>query len=411
MQIKPLKELLQALEQEMLRLGYTQGSMNFYRNRWRMLILFSKTKGELYYSEKLGIEFIEKYFRILEKDLNGTLTQAEVQNLRVIRMIGDFQLHQTVLRRYYKHNQILKDPYFIKIIDSFNNHCIEKYYSSVTIEHYVKQSARFLDYVVSQKITSCNEIRLDLINSYINSLAGYTYKTVEQNLCSLRSLFQFLHLNKEIDVDFSKNIPMIQTRKQTRIPSAWSAEDLKKLIGAIDRGSPLGKRDYAIILLACRLGLRCMDIKNLTLENFHWEDKKLVFIQSKTRTTSSLPLTPDVGWAVIDYIKYGRPNVNTNVVFVRHLAPFLPFSKGDHLNQIVKKYIRLAHLPTLRKKTGMHSLRHTLASMLLENNTPLATISDILGHVDTESTSIYLKVDIEKLKECTLYLREEACHD
>lgn len=411
MQIKPLKELLQVLEQEMLRLGYTKGSMNFYRNRWRMLIKFAKTKGELYYSEKLGIEFIEKYFRILENDLNGTLTQAEVQNLRVIRMIGDFQLHQTVLRRYYKHKQILTDPYFIKIIDRFNNHCTEKDYSSVTIEHYVKQSARFLDYIVSQKITSCKEITLDLINSYINSLAGYTYKTVEQNLCSLRALFKFLHLNKEIDMDFSKKIPMIQARKQTRIPSAWSAEDLKKLIGAIDRGNPMGKRDYAIILLACRLGLRCMDIKNLTLENFHWEDKKLVFIQSKTRTTSSLPLTSDVGWAVIDYLKYGRPNVNTNVVFVRHLAPFLPFSKGDHLNQIIKKYIRLAHLPTLRKKTGMHSLRHTLASMLLENNTPLATISDILGHVDTESTSIYLKVDIEKLKECPLYLREEACHD
>lgn len=201
----------------------------------------------------------------------------------------------------------------------------------------MKQSARLLDYAVSQEITSCKEITLTLINNYIKTLAGYTYKTVEQNLCSLRALFRFIHLNGEVNMDFALKIPMVQARKQTRIPSVWSAEDLKKLIGSIDRGSPIGKRDYAIILLACRLGLRCTDIKNLTVDNFHWEDKKLVFVQSKTRTALSLPLTPEVGWAVIDYLKYGCPNVKSRCVFVRHMAPFLPFSEGDHLNQMIAK--------------------------------------------------------------------------
>lgn len=407
MQMIPLKELLQDLEQELLRLGYTEGSMKFYRNRWMMLTKFAEEKGEIYYSEKLGIDFIEKYFHTIEKDFDGTLTQADVQNLRVIRMIGDYQLHHTVLRRYYKHKEILTVPYFIGISDRFNQYCIKKGYSSITINHYVKQTARFLDYTVSQGIKSCKAITLTLINGYIKTLAGYTYKTIEQNLCSLRAFFKFLHMNGEIDTDFSAKIPMVQARKQPRIPSVWSAEDLKKLIGAIDRGSPMGKRDYAIILLACRLGLRCTDIKNLTIDNFHWEDKKLIFVQSKTRATLSLPLTPDVGWAVIDYLKYGRPNVESRCVFVRHVAPFLPFSEGDHLNQMIAKYIRLAHLPTLKKRTGMHSLRHTLASMLLENDTPLPAISDILGHIDTESTAVYLKVDIGRLKECPLDLWED----
>jgi integrase/recombinase XerD len=410
MEMQPLKELLQDLEKEMLRLGYTEGSMKFYRNRWKLLLGFAEKKGELYYTERLGIDFIEKYFHILEKDFEGTLTQAEVQNLRVVRMIGDFQLHHTILRRYYKHKEILTDPYFIGIKNRFNQYCSEKDYSPVTIDHYVKQAARFLDYAVSQGIKSCKGITLPLINNYIKTLAGYTYKTVEQNLCSLRAFFRFLHINREIKEDFSAKIPMIQTRKQTRIPSVWTAEDLRKLISAIDRGSPIGKRDYAIILLACRLGLRCTDIKNLTMENFHWEAKKLIFVQSKARTTLSLPLTKEVGWSIIDYLKYGRPNVDTKYIFVRHLAPFLPFSEGDHLNQIIKKYMRLAHLPTLKKKTGMHSLRHTLASVLLESNTPLPAISDILGHVNTESTAVYLKVDIEKLKECPLDLKENDCH-
>lgn len=407
MQMKPLKKLLQDLDQEMLRLGYTKGSMKFYHSRWRMLTKFAEEKGEIYYSEKLGIDFIEKHFHILEKDFSGTLTQAEVQNLRIIRMIGDFQLHQTVLRRYYKHKEILTDPYFIEINNHFKQYCVEKDYSNVTIGHYGKQSARFLDYAVSQGIRSCKEITLTLINNYIKTLAGYTYKTVEQNLCSLRAFFRFIHLNGEINTDFSSKLPMVQARKQTRIPSVWSAEDLKKLIGSIDRGNPMGKRDYAIILLACRLGLRCTDIKNLTMDNFHWEDKKLIFVQSKTRTTLSLPLTAEVGWSVIDYLKYGRPNVESRCVFVRHLAPFLPFSESDHLHQMIAKYMQLAHLPTLRKRTGMHSLRHTLASLLLENDTPLLAISDILGHVDTESTAVYLKVDIKRLKECPLDLVED----
>lgn len=402
-----LKELLKDLEKEMLRIGYTEGSMNFYRKRWKKLLEFAAAENQTYYSEKLGIDFIEKYFNISKKDFEGNLKQSEVQNLRIIRMIGDFQLHHTILRRYYKHKEILTDPYFVKINQRFSENCIKKDYSNVTIDHYVKQSARFLDFAVSQGIKSCEKITLTLINNYIKTLAGYTYKTIEQNLCSLRALFKYLYSNGEITINFSEKIPMIQARKQTRIPSVWSADNLQKLIMAIDRGSPLGKRDYAIILLACRLGLRCSDIKKLKIDNFLWEDKKLVFVQSKTRTSLSLPLTSEVGWAVIDYLKYGRPKVESKYIFLRHVAPYIPFSEGDHLNQIIKKYIRIAHIPILNKKRGMHSLRHTLASLLLENNTPLPAISDILGHTDTESTSVYLKVDIEKLKECPLDLMEE----
>ncbi|WP_373665349.1 site-specific integrase [Sporomusa silvacetica] len=181
---------------------------------------------------------------------------------------------------------------------------------------------------------------------------------------------------------------------------------IKRLIGAIDRANPKGKRDYAIILLACYLGIRCTDIKNLHLNNFHWEEKKLVFTQSKTKETVNLPLPSEVGWAVIDYLKYGRPKFESPYVFLRHLAPYGPFSESDHLHQIIVDYMKRAHLPTLKKRRGMHSLRHTLASMLLEKETPLSIISDILGHTDPDSTKVYLKVDIGKLRECALDLEE-----
>lgn len=411
MQRKPLVVLINELEQEMIRLGYTEGTINFYRGRWKKLLHFARERGETYYSERLGIDFVEKYFNIFEKDFDGTLSQSETQEIRIIRMIGDFQLHSTILRRYYKHKEILTDSYFIEISDRFKQYCVDKDYSKVTIDHYVKQSARFMDYLFSQKVMDCKEINLKLINNYIKTLAGYTYKTVEQNICSLRAFFRFLLDGGIIQTDFASKTPMVQARKQTRIPSVWTEDELKKLIAVIDRGSPKGKRDYAIILMACCLGLRCTDIKNLKMEHFQWEEKKLVFTQSKTRQPLSLPLTPEVGWAVIDYLKYGRPKINSPYVFVKHMAPYGPFSEGDHLNQLIKRYMELAHLPTLKKKRGMHSLRHTMASMLLEKDTPLSTISDILGHVDTDSTAVYLKVDIKKLKECSLDFEEVINHE
>ncbi|MDF2791388.1 MAG: hypothetical protein K0S80_4490 [Neobacillus sp.] len=411
MQNVPLVQLINDLDQEMIRLGYTEGTMNFYRRRWKNLLQFAHERGETFYSEQLGIDFVEKCFHIFEKDLNGTLSQSETQELRVIRIIGNFQLHRTILRRYYKHKEILTDPYFIQIRKSFKQYCSNKDYSKVTIDHYVKLSARFMDYLSSQKVTECKEINLILINNYIKTLAGYTYKTVEQNICSMRAFLRFLLETGEIQTNLAEKTPMVQARKQTRIPSVWTEDELKKLIVAIDRGSPKGKRDYAIILMACCLGLRSRDIKNLKIEHFHWEEKKLIFTQSKTRQPISLPLIPEVGWAVIDYLKYGRPKVDSPYVFVKHMAPFGPFSEEDHLNQLIKRYMEFAHLPTLKKRRGMHSLRHTLASMLLEKDTPLSAISDILGHVDTDSTSVYLKVDIKKLRECSLDFEEGSYHE
>jgi integrase/recombinase XerD len=117
--------------------------MKFYRRRWQKLLQFAQERGETYYSEQLGVDFVEKYFRIFEKDLNRTLSQSENQELRIIRMIGDFQLHHTVLRRYYKHKEILTDQYFIEISNSFKQYCVDKDYSKVTIDHYVKNLPDF----------------------------------------------------------------------------------------------------------------------------------------------------------------------------------------------------------------------------------------------------------------------------
>lgn len=401
-----LPDLISGLEQELLRLGYTKGSMTFYRRRWNQLMAYAEDRGECYYTEQLGMDFLKEFFGITQEDFSRTLPQAETQEIRVIRMVGDFQLHHAVLRRYLKHKEILTTPFFVDIRSRFRSSCEKKGYSQVTTEHYVKQSSYLMDYLAAQGMDDFTEVTLDTVNAYIRTLAGFSYKTVEQHICSLRAFFRFLYQEGTVPDDLTAKMPMVKARKQTAIPSVWTHEELKQLIGAIDRGSPKGRRDYAIILIACRLGLRCTDIKNLCFENFNWTKKKLCFTQSKTGQPIELPLVPDVGWAVIDYLKYGRPKVDSSRIFVRHMAPFLPFAEGDHMDQLIRAYMVKAHIPMRGKHRGMHSLRHTMASVLLEKDTPLPVISDIIGHLDTNSTAVYLKVDMERLAECPLDFEE-----
>lgn len=188
----PLLQLIKELENELVRLGYSNGSMKFYKNRWQKLLDFALRNNHVFFTEQLGIDFLETNFQISQKDFNRTLSQKDTQELRVIRMIGDYQIHHSVLRRYYKHHNLLSNPYFINISKDFKNYCTQKDYSKVTVDHYVKQTIKFLDYLVSQGVDDCQNITLVLVHSYIKTLLGYSYKTVEQCICAIRCFLRYL---------------------------------------------------------------------------------------------------------------------------------------------------------------------------------------------------------------------------
>ncbi len=154
---------------------------------------YAEDRGEYYYTEQLGIDFVREFFGITQDDFARTLPQAETQELRVIRMVGDFQLHHAVLRRYMKHKEILTKPFFLEIRQRFKNYCVKKGYSQVTTDHYVKQSSYMMDYLAAHGLEDFSTITLENIYAYIRTLAGFTYKTVEQHICSLRAFFRFLY--------------------------------------------------------------------------------------------------------------------------------------------------------------------------------------------------------------------------
>jgi len=403
MNSSPLEDLITRLEKELHRLHYTEGSLKYYRSMWRRIATFFENEGANHFTEEVGMRFLDNEYNFFALEKAGTLTQSIINAFRVVRMLGDFQQHDSILRRYYKQRELLQNSYFKEVLQQYSAHCRQKAYSKVTQDHYRKISEQFLSYLESQEVVFCSDITAKHIAGYINTLLGYSYKTVELYLCALRSFLRYLNSNDLHPQDLSETIPAIKARKQNRIPSVWIPEHVTKLLDVIDRGNPAGKRDYAMILLVARLGLRSIDIKHLKLDNLKWSDNRIEFIQSKTSGVLILPLLPDVGWAIIDYLKNGRPKVESPYVFLRHLAPLEPFSDGDKLYQIVIKYMKQAKIPiSPEKKKGLHSLRHTLASRLLQENTPLSVISDILGHVSSDSTAVYLKVDVDMLRECAL---------
>ena len=261
-----LPDLISGLKQELLRLGYTKGSMTFYRRRWNQLMAYAEDRGECYYTEQLGMDFLKEFFGITQEDFSRTLPQAETQEIRVVRMVGDFQLHHAVLRRYLKHKELLTTPFFVDIRSRFQSSCEKKGYSQVTTEHYVKQSSYLMDYLAAQGMDDFTAVTLDTVNAYIRTLAGFSYKTVEQHICSLRAFFRFLNQEGIMQDDLAAKMPMVKARKQTAIPSVWTQEELKQLVGAIDRGSPKGKRDYAIILIAAVWGCAAQTSKTCALK-------------------------------------------------------------------------------------------------------------------------------------------------
>lgn len=397
-----LKELISLLEEELVRMHYKEATLNYYRVNWKRLICYFENRNEKFFSEAIAMEYVDEKCDFFAKEKSGLLTQSNIYLFRIIRMIGDFQSHGTVSRRYMRSLSRINEPAHKKLLEIFSSHCKSCNYSISTCKSYCRITENFLSFLESRHCFVQDLISTHLTD-YVKTLMGYSYKMVEFTLCGVRSFLRFLHSEHILIKDISGCLPCLKSRKQTRIPSIWDHDDLQKLLNAIDRGNPSGKRDYAIILLVARLGLRSIDVKNLTLSDIKWSENKIEFIQSKTNGPISLPLLKDVGWAIIDYLKGGRPASDYPNVFLRHLAPISPFSDEDHLHQIIVKYMRLAKLPISgKKKVGMHSLRHTLATTLLEQHTPLQEIADILGHQDMDSTAVYLKSSLALLRECPL---------
>lgn len=214
---------------------------------------------------------------------------------------------------------------------------------------------------------------------------------------ALRMFLRFLIANGYCAVGLEAAIPTLAHWRLATLPRYLQPEDVERLVASCDRASPVGQRDRAILLLLARLGLRAGDIVHLRLSDIDWKGASIQVCGKGGRHTR-LPLTQEVGQAIVAYLKKGRPRTNADTLFIRCLAPFCAFRSPAAVSVIVDRALRRANV--VRPSRGAaHLLRHSVATSMLRQGASLQEIAAILRHRSTETTQIYAKVDITALRQ------------
>jgi integrase/recombinase XerD len=214
---------------------------------------------------------------------------------------------------------------------------------------------------------------------------------------ALRMFLRFLIAEGQCAVGLDAAIPTMAHWRLASLPRYLPPEDVERLIASCDRASAVGRRDRAVLLLLARLGLRAGDIVHLRLSDIDWKDASIQ-VCGKGRRPTRLPLTQEVGQAIVAYLKKGRPQTNADTVFVCSRAPFRAFDSSCVVTKIVDKAFRRAGV--VRPSRGAaHLLRHSFATSMLRQGASLQDIAVILRHRSLETTQIYAKVDIPSLRQ------------
>ncbi|QOY34706.1 site-specific integrase [Anaerobacillus isosaccharinicus] len=398
-----IEELVSKVLSELERLNYAYNTLCGFRAFYKRVVAYANAKGELHFSEEFGREFLKEKYNCTVNYYKEAMPKGLKNPIRRIRILGDYQLHGVIIRRMVKKPGYVKPPQFEKELIAYEVECENNEYSKRGLRTRMQRLFFFIDYLNNRKVQSSNSITAAIISDYVITIYPHHEKSISSILTTLRVYLRFLYLNEYTAEDMSLKVPKQTKYYYPSVPSVWNKEDVKRMLEGIDRGNPTGKRDYAILLLVSKLGIRVGDIKSLRLSELKWQSKTIEIKQSKTKNTVTYPILHDIGWALIDYLKNARPSSNSPFVFLRMNAPYEEFGKDANLHNIITKYTRLSGITIPKgKRQGLHSLRHTLASTLLEQGTPLPVISEILGHLTSKSTSIYLQTGIEGLRKCAI---------
>ncbi len=410
-----LQECADGVIDIMTALSYHPSTIKSYRNVFDDFIKYSNERGKKSYEEVLAIEYAGMITgkELKELALPEGYDIKYVVLLRSLRILGEYSRSQTFTPRFKKFFEpFTGNAYWNNIYTSFmdylKNDCD---YADSSITHKELTVRLVIHILIQRNIQSLDEVSREAVECIVSQFIHDAPKSVTHRTGEMKQFFQYCFDHNLSNENLSYYIPALSAAHQSKIPASWTAEEAKQLLDSIDRSSRSGKRDYAILLIACRLGLRAVDLADLELSDFKWEAKTITVRQKKTRNTITLPLLNDIGWAVIDYIRNSRPETEDSRLFIRIKAPFTGMESGAFTSIFVKR-MHDAGLKVKRgEKCGIHSLRHTLGSLMLEKETPLAVISQVLGHKSIQSTEVYLHINMAGLTECPIDPEKVFSHE
>jgi site-specific recombinase XerD len=359
---------------------------------WKSGIVSWMQERELtLYSAETGEEFIHSIIP------SGYVTARQRDVIRSVHVLTDFMNLGNIKRKTFTRVEHPLDGEIGCQMQKLVEHLQSIRRSRVTINEYELYLNRFLVFLAGERIDTVSAIRERHILKFVSTTENNKVTIVS----CLRVLFRFWHEQKITEDDYSELFNNYKWVKQEKVPSFYTASEVSMAEKSVDRSSGVGKRNYAMLLLASRLGLRASDIAGLKFSNIDWEQNEIRLTQYKTGNPIILPLLSDVGNAIIEYLKHGRFQSTSGQVFLSARAPYVPATKSVVCSALAC-IIMQSGIETGNRHHGPHALRHSLAGRLLENNEPIHVISETLGHAGTDTTMTYLRIDISSLLKCSL---------
>ncbi len=267
--------------------------------------------------------------------------------------------------------------------------------ASRTVRQYARKLSAFAEYLEHVEVTQLGAITPGHVREfYENALGGRPRRSYGS---SLRAFFRWASMQRAVPGALTDAVPRPRRYRLATLPDVLTDTEVARIIAAVDCSTPVGRRDYAVLLLAARYGLRPCDIRLLTLDHIDWRRARIDIRQAKTGRPLVLPLLYDVANALSAYLRDGRPQSASRTIFVRHRAPFEPFVAENNLSTIMRAALRRVGLADRPGRRGLYLFRHTLATRLLATGHPLKTIADVLGHASTDTTYGYTRVELGAL--------------
>jgi integrase/recombinase XerD len=276
----------------------------------------------------------------------------------------------------------------------------ERKLAPATVRNYAQFVRSFLAQCVADEQVRLARLRAaDVVRFVQHEAARLCPKQSQLMTTALRSFLQYARYQGLINIDLRSSVPTVANWSMASLPRALSSEEVQQLLSRCDRHTAVGRRNWAILLLLARLGLRAGEVVDLMLEDLDWEAGELR-IRSSGARADRLPMPHEVGAAMAEYLRLARPNCSSRRVFVRMRAPHRGFASSAAISCLVRRALERAELDPPHK--GAHLLRHSVATHLLRHGASLAEIGELLRHRSPQTTMIYAKVDLAALRPLAL---------
>lgn len=392
-------ELIQTVSQSMKGDGIKQDYITQLSYTWKALEQYL-IAHDLVFSKENAFAFLKDKYDIHADQNFAKLRPIDKRRKRAVCALLHCADGKSVYREKTYWPCSFHDAYVLPFYEFLNERKSQDLALS-TINRDIYTLNHFSKYLQESRISKISDISPAIVQGFMKWLAEQkNLPTLKSASASMRVLLRYLYQNGYIPEDYSPVVLSVRCRKV--VPSVYQTDEIEKMLFSFNQSSAVGIRNYAMVLMAARLGIRASDICALEFKNIHWERNTIEFVTVKTGKPAVLPLPADVGNAIIRYIKDVRPSSEDHHIFLRMQAPFKKLNPAS-LHMIVTNAFRDAGITARPGRChGPHALRASLATSMLEKEIPLPVISEVLSHSDTDTTKMYLKVDMHHLRKIAL---------